>query len=563
MQGGCFRWARTLLSCRNCRSYSALPAQALTDAVTDLGCPASLFPIARALSRRIVAHLGPTNSGKTHAALQHLRQAASGIYCGPLRLLAWQVHAQLCSSLPCNLVTGQERREELGARHTACTVEMASHRAVVDVAVVDEVQMLADHSRGWAWTRALLGVPARTLHVCGDPAVLPLLEKIAGETGEELEVRHYQRLSPLVPARRPLACLSQVRSGDCVVAFTRRDVHAVRQEVESHGRHRCCVVYGALPPNARQLQAALFNASRTGFNVLAASDAVGMGLNLSIRRIIFTSIRKWDGTADRQLTAAEIKQIAGRAGRYGSRFPSGTVTAMNAADLRVVADALQQPSEALTTAHLLPSLSQLELLHSQHPQDNLPALLRRFAAAAAGSLAQTHYCYAQYEDQYTLATMLRHLPLSLQEAWTFSISPTDPADAPLASALLRFATAYARQLRVPVAATLLPPLAQARSEVDLLQLETCHRILDLYLWLAHRFPDAFEGAEDVALKSGALAALIDTSIREMGVQRRCRASSEAAAAAADDASLEAEAEWEQQQVEEWMRRKRRYHKHRR
>jgi ATP-dependent RNA helicase SUPV3L1/SUV3 len=80
-------------------------------------------------------------------------------------------------------VTGQERREELGARHTACTVEMASHRAVVDVAVVDEVQMLADHSRGWAWTRALLGVPARTLHVCGDPAVLPLLEKIAGETG--------------------------------------------------------------------------------------------------------------------------------------------------------------------------------------------------------------------------------------------------------------------------------------------------------------------------------------------------------------------------------------------
>jgi ATP-dependent RNA helicase SUPV3L1/SUV3 len=117
-----------------------------------------------------------------------------------------------------------------------------------------------------------------------------------------------------------------------------------------------------MPQRASQHLLSLVAAART------RADAVGMGLNLSIRRIIFTSIRKWDGTADRQLTAAEIKQIAGRAGRYGSRFPSGTVTAMNAADLRVVADALQQPSEVLTTACLLPSLSQLELLHAQHPQ---------------------------------------------------------------------------------------------------------------------------------------------------------------------------------------------------
>ena len=125
----------------------------------------------------------PTNSGKTHQALQDLRAAPTGLYCGPLRLLAWQVYDQLASGgLPCNLVTGQERRE-VGAAHTACTTEMASVRSVVDVAVVDEIQMLADANRGWAFTRALLGVPARTLHVCGDPAVLPLLRRIAQETG--------------------------------------------------------------------------------------------------------------------------------------------------------------------------------------------------------------------------------------------------------------------------------------------------------------------------------------------------------------------------------------------
>lgn len=124
--------------------------------------------------------------------------------------------------------------------------------------------MLSDESRGWAFTRALLGLPARTLHVCGDPAVLPLLRAIVAETGDHLEVRQYERLSPLAPARRPLEGLDQVQRGDCVVSFSRREVHAVRQEIEAYGRERCCVVYGALPPAARQLQAELFNTPRTG-----------------------------------------------------------------------------------------------------------------------------------------------------------------------------------------------------------------------------------------------------------------------------------------------------------
>lgn len=89
----------------------------------------------------------------------------------------------------------------------------------------------------------------------------------AHPAGDRLEVRRYERLSPLQPARRPLADLSQIQRGDCVVSFSRRDVHAVRQEIEGHGRERCCVVYGALPPEARQLQASLFNTPRTGEGV--------------------------------------------------------------------------------------------------------------------------------------------------------------------------------------------------------------------------------------------------------------------------------------------------------
>lgn len=109
------------------------------------------------------------------------------------------------------------------------------------------------------------------------PAPLPLL------TGDRLEVRRYERLSPLQAARRPLADLSQVQRGDCVVSFSRREVHAVRQEIQSHGRERCCVIYGALPPDARQLQASLFNTPRTGEGLeglqLGLGFAVGVLMN--------------------------------------------------------------------------------------------------------------------------------------------------------------------------------------------------------------------------------------------------------------------------------------------
>lgn len=129
-------------------------------------------------------------------------------------------------------------------------------------------------------TRRLWGAVCRSSRpqaVCSTQLAASISRSLAlgHAAGDRLEVRRYERLSPLVAARRPLASLSQVQRGDCVVAFSRRDVHALRQEIEGYGQHRCCVVYGALPPDARQLQASLFNTPRTGFNVLAASGEPG------------------------------------------------------------------------------------------------------------------------------------------------------------------------------------------------------------------------------------------------------------------------------------------------
>lgn len=109
------------------------------------------------ITRKIILHVGPTNSGKTYSALQCLIAANSGIYLGPLRLLANEIHERLSTTIPCNLITGEQRIITPSTKHYACTVEMALLHQPFDVAIIDEIQMIGDQQRGFAWTNALLG----------------------------------------------------------------------------------------------------------------------------------------------------------------------------------------------------------------------------------------------------------------------------------------------------------------------------------------------------------------------------------------------------------------------
>ncbi|CBI22200.3 unnamed protein product, partial [Vitis vinifera] len=263
----------------------------------DLTKPHTWFPFARAMKRKIIYHCGPTNSGKTYNALQRYMEAKKGIYCSPLRLLAMEVFDKVNAlGIYCSLHTGQEKKNVPFSNHTSCTVEMVSTDDIYDVAVIDEIQMMSDPCRGYAWTRALLGLKADEIHLCGDPSVLNVVRKICSETGDELFEQHYERFKPLVvEAKTLLGELQNVRSGDCVVAFSRREIFEVKLAIEKHTNHRCCVIYGALPPETRRQQASLFNDPDNEYDVLVASDAVGMGLNLNIRRVVFYSLSKYNG----------------------------------------------------------------------------------------------------------------------------------------------------------------------------------------------------------------------------------------------------------------------------
>ncbi|RHY18848.1 hypothetical protein DYB25_005097 [Aphanomyces astaci] len=122
--------------------------------LTDLRLPHTWYPKAHAMKRKIIYHGGPTNSGKTYEALLRLKQANDGLYCGPLRLLALEIYENLnMDGVYCSLITGEEKREIPSATHVACTVEMCNSSAVYDVAVLDEIQLMGDSERGWAWTR--------------------------------------------------------------------------------------------------------------------------------------------------------------------------------------------------------------------------------------------------------------------------------------------------------------------------------------------------------------------------------------------------------------------------
>lgn len=154
--------------------------------------PHEWFPEARLTPRNIHYHMGPTNSGKTRAAIERLKLAKNGIYCAPLRLLAWEIsEVMLNNGIACSLITGQEKQLQFDATHLACTIEMADFQNRYDVAIIDEIQLIDDPERGYAWTNAILGLHADEIHLCGDERAFKLVSKLIENTGDKVREIHY------------------------------------------------------------------------------------------------------------------------------------------------------------------------------------------------------------------------------------------------------------------------------------------------------------------------------------------------------------------------------------
>eukprot|EP01038_Epipyxis_sp_PR26KG_P010534 gene10534-14151_t len=350
-----------------------IEARKLLAGTSDLRSPHEWYPFSRMMKRKIIFHGGPTNSGKTYSALERLRKAPnSGLYCGPLRLLALEVYEKLNrQGVLTNLKTGQEIREVPGATHVCSTLEMVSICTEYDVAVIDEIQMIADRDRGDAWSRALLGLRAKEIHLCGGLEASNIVRSLAESTGDEFELVKYDRLAKLKVEDESLrGNYTKVRPGDCIVAFSKMDVFAIRDLIERKTKYKCAVIYGQLPPETRTTQARLFNESNTGYDILVATDAIGMGLNLNIRRIIFHNLMKKGQKSTNYCEPTSVKQIAGRAGRYSSNHSIGEVTTWQEADLAYLKAVMSWELPQISSAGISPSLDQIQFFSEQLNKTN-------------------------------------------------------------------------------------------------------------------------------------------------------------------------------------------------
>ena len=261
--------------------------------------------------RDVTAVLGPTNTGKTHLAIERLVAHESGIIGLPLRLLAREVYGRVCDKVGADrvaLITGEEKIQPPGARYFVCTVEAMPRETDLAFVAIDEVQLAADLERGHIFTDRILHLRGRqeTL-LLGAATMRGILEKLL--RGVSVVTR--PRMSHLAYAGSKK--LTRLPRRSAVVAFSADEVYAIAELIRRQ-RGGAAVVLGALSPRTRNAQVALYQSGDVDY--LVATDAIGMGLNLDVDHVAFAQNRKFDGFQYRELTAAELGQIAGRAGRH-------------------------------------------------------------------------------------------------------------------------------------------------------------------------------------------------------------------------------------------------------
>lgn len=473
------------------------------------------FPLARSLRRTVHFRLGPTNSGKTHDAIEALKNAASGIYLAPLRLLAMEIRDRLVAQgIPCNLLTGEEHDLMEGARHTACTVEMMNPAQEVEVAVIDEIQMLQDASRGWAWTSALVGAPARDVYVCGADTVRRRCVEVLDAIGETHETTVLERKTPLVIEDTPVGSRrgrkhaeSGLQPGDAVIAFSRKDVLTLSARYRSQGLS-VATIYGALAPEVRRTESERFASGEA--DIVVATDAIGMGLNLPVRRVVFSTVHKFDGVETRLLNASEVQQIAGRAGRFGMH-DEGRVTTLDREDLPHVRRMLAEPQPRMQSAlTIAPSPWHVESLAQLLGTQQVAPILSYFATriAAKSSLFET----AALEDQIALARVVDRMAgkLSLADKFTFSCAPIAHDKAHELAYFETCLLAFVKGRTLP-----LPRLdgwLQDRQPGLLEEAEFLSKDVSLYAWLSYKFPEVYCDGEAVPELRGHLSRYIEREL---------------------------------------------------
>lgn len=452
--------------------------------ILNFSKPEEWYAEARKMKRKIIFHTGPTNSGKSYHAIERLIEKG-GVYCSPLRLLATEIYEKIKDKeYSCDLLTGEYKIIEKDSKYISCTIEMLDIDKFYEIVVIDEIQMISDESRGGNWTRALLGSKSFEIHLCGEERCIEMIQKLCNITKDELEIRNYKRLTPLSVLNKNITKLSELKKGDCIITFSRKEIFYLKNFIESKTSLKTTLVYGNLPPNVRLNQAKLFNSSKE-YDILLATDAIGFGLNLNISRIIFYNIYKFDGKENRLLYPQEMKQIGGRAGRYLTKYPNGYITCFNSKHLNWIKKGIEKKNENILKIGLLPNLKQIELYHYYYQDLTFSELLSQFCSQIQ---LNNFYFLCDMEDKIKISKYLDHSNLSIQEKFILIHTPIDIEDTFLLDHFLDFLYSHSigQQVSLSESFYFIP-----KTNLELKKLELNYQLLSIYTWLSYHFQNTF------------------------------------------------------------------------
>ena len=473
----------------------------------------NLFPMAREMRRKLTLHIGPTNSGKTYTAMQKLKEADTGYYLAPLRLLALEGYETLKKvGIESSLITGEEQILDEEATHISSTIEMLNFEVDVDVCVIDEVQMIDDRERGWAWANAIIGTPAKEIIMTGSENAKEAVIALAEYLGEELEIIEFERKNPLT-LLETFTEVEDVQEGTAIIAFSRKDVLRLKQNFSKS--FNVSVVYGNLSPEVRREEARRFREGET--EILIATDAIAMGMNLPIKTILFSKAEKFDGIKQRSLGASEVAQISGRAGRYGLH-EDGFVGALNKDALKIIKKNFHKKAPPITIPFkVMANLEHIKLVGNILEEQKLEEILKFFVenmefngpfhASSLGDMIDASKIVDRYDLDIATKYHLACAPLTLKSPYIISAFES---------------YLYALEQK-KVVAYKTPSLkgSHAITADELLRAEDMVKEISLYLWLSYRFEDYFVDEAKARQYRGVLNRYIEQSLQQGRFVQTC------------------------------------------
>jgi ATP-dependent RNA helicase SUPV3L1/SUV3 len=373
--------------------------------------------------------------------------------------------------------------------------------------------MLADRDRGAAWTAAVCGAPASTVYLVGAPEARRAIEALAERLEVPLEVHVLKRMAPLAMEPGPVRKLSNLRRGDAVIAFSRREVLMWRDMITEKGLS-VATVYGNLSPEVRRAQAERFREGKA--DIVVGTDALAMGLNMPIARIVMTTAVKYNGVEEEEISAALAKQIAGRAGRYGVH-EEGFVAGYDD-DTHEVMRALMKekiPPVPATGFAVAPSLEQLHRISSVTQETSLVKLLRRFVHNI--DVPDGFFYPRITEDQNERAEWLDTLDLSVADKFMLSLVPISSRVPMLQSAWEHWALSLAKKK-----ISRLTPHPEGLLWKNLQEVEDTCRLYSAYAWLGYRAPEFFPSIEEAQQLAREASERVDSLLQQQNAATRKR-----------------------------------------